>query len=73
MRALGPKNDTVVQIFDQRTSGDSEAVEVNERRRGNERVVEVTIRDNVRGGIRSGVFDAAMRNRFGIVPNTPGR
>ena len=74
MQALGPRGDTVVQIVDNRTGGSGdEGLQVSEQRIGDNRLIKVTIRDEVRGGVRSGDFDAPMRERFGIVPTRPGR
>lgn len=59
----------VVQVFDQRTNGDAEPVEVQESITGDGRKqIAITIRDTVKRQITSGQFDGAMRERFNSQP-----
>lgn len=64
--ATGVAQGTIVQIFDQRTSQDSEPVETEETQGSDgRRVLKIMIRDTVNREIQQGAFDGAMRDRFG--------
>lgn len=54
----GRGGDTMIQVFDQRQSG--ERVQVRERDQGGRRVIEVAIRDEVNRMARTGALDNAM-------------
>jgi tape measure domain-containing protein len=57
---------TQVNVYDMRSAGSSEAVEVEERQSGDGmRQIDVLVRDSVRGHIRKGSFDNDMRGSFG--------
>lgn len=68
MRADSPKSVSsgmTVNVIDQR-GGDAEAVETQERTGPDgERILDVMIRDKVKGAIASGQTDKAMQSRFG--------
>lgn len=56
----------VVQVFDQRSSGQNEPIQINDRRDSNgNRVLQIMVRDQVRSAIRAGEFDGDMRAMYG--------
>ena len=72
--STGPRQDVTVQVFDQRTSRDSDPVETRQKTdTDGRRMLQIMITDTVKRGAENGLLDGTMSSRFGLRRTTTAR